>query len=218
MKTRNSKDLEKIIASIETYGFSFPFFVWKKGKINYVLDGHGRLKALTKLQEDGVEIPSLPVVYLKCKTEREAKDLLLRMNSNYGKMTRQSVLDFIGEDVDLDLDNFELPSFSLYLKNPFDDIDDSYKKAIEKRDTVSPTTKATRPVIEEDLSEESAEELANNDTFWATEVNNFEIIEDNSEEKHEVLMTLRFNSKEKSLEFMNKYAKILTEEFNCEFI
>lgn len=140
------------------------------------------------------------------------------MNSNYGKMTRQSVLDFIGDDVDLDLENFELPSFSLYLKNPFDDVDESYKKAIEKRDTVSPTTKPTRPVIEEDLTEESAEELVNDDSFWANEVNNFEIIEDISEEKYEVLMTLRFNSKEKSLEFMNKYSKILTDEFDCEFI
>lgn len=108
LKARDEKDVDKIVKSIKKYGFSFPFFVWKHNKINHVLDGHGRLKALHKLDDLGFEIPELPVVYVQCKDEESAKDLLLRLNSSYGKMTKESVLEFIG-DFELDLSNFELP-------------------------------------------------------------------------------------------------------------
>lgn len=60
------------------------------------------------MQNDGVEIPPLPVIYVNCKDEKDAKDLLLRLNSQYGHMTKESVLNFIG-DYDFNLDNFQLP-------------------------------------------------------------------------------------------------------------
>ena len=45
LKERGDADFEKIQKSIRKRGFSFPFFVWKKEKANWVLDGHGRLGA-----------------------------------------------------------------------------------------------------------------------------------------------------------------------------
>ena len=109
LKSRTDDDTNKIIKSIKKYGFSFPFFVWQHDGINHVLDGHGRLGALRKLDDLGFSIPLLPVVYVDCANEKEACDLLLRLNSQYGKMTKESVLNFIG-DFELDLTNFSLPS------------------------------------------------------------------------------------------------------------
>lgn len=108
LKIRNDANITKIVNSIKEYGFSFPFFVWKDNGENKVLDGHGRLLALHKLDELGFLIPPLPVVYVNCEDEKSAKDLLLRLNSQYGKMTKESVLEFIG-DYEIETDNFELP-------------------------------------------------------------------------------------------------------------
>ena len=108
LKIRNESDYEKIRKSILTYGFSFPFFVWKSGKTNYLLDGHGRYETLKKMQEEGYIIPPLPVYYVKAKDKAEAKQKLLRLNSSYGKMTKESVLEF-AEDIDLNFDEIALP-------------------------------------------------------------------------------------------------------------
>ena len=64
LKQRSAADINKIIKSIKKHGFSFPFFVWAHDDINHVLDGHGRLAALKKMQADGEEIPALPCVYV----------------------------------------------------------------------------------------------------------------------------------------------------------
>jgi DNA modification methylase len=60
------------------------------------------------MQKDGYIIPPLPVVYIQCKNKTEAKQKLLRLNSQYGKMTKESVLEF-AEDIDLNFDEIALP-------------------------------------------------------------------------------------------------------------
>lgn len=94
LKKRGKKEIDQIIISIEKYGFSFPFFVWNGTGHNYVLDGHGRLLALAEMRKRGVDLPLFPVVYIDAKDEAEAKQKLLRLNSNYGKMSIDSVLEF----------------------------------------------------------------------------------------------------------------------------
>lgn len=150
LKIRNDEDYKKIIKSIEKYGFSFPFFVWKNNDKNLVLDGHGRLRALQIMREKGTEIDDIPVVYVDVKNEKEAKDLLLRLNSQYGRMTKQSVAEFIGKDFDLNLDDFQLPAFNLDFTTLAEPIDDYYNQQIARRDYVSPTTHAPdNPVVNE---------------------------------------------------------------------
>lgn len=109
LKQRKDEDYDKIIKSIKKHGFSFPFYVWKHDGINHILDGHGRYGALKILDERGFLIPALPVVYVNCKDDEQARDLLLRLNSDYGKMSKESVVDFIG-DYDFDLGDYNLPS------------------------------------------------------------------------------------------------------------
>jgi hypothetical protein len=108
LKERTDIDYDKIKLSICKFGFSFPFFIWKSGKTNYLIDGHGRFATLCKMQKDGYLIPPLPVVYIQCKNKTEAKQKLLRLNSQYGRMTKESVLEF-AEDLELNFDEIALP-------------------------------------------------------------------------------------------------------------
>ncbi len=108
LKVRNDADFDKIERSIKKHGFSFPFFVWKKGKINYCLDGHGRIGALQRMIAEGEQLPPLPIVYVSCKDEADAKELLLKLNSQYGHMTANSVREFLG-DLQIDLEDLALP-------------------------------------------------------------------------------------------------------------
>lgn len=50
IKKRSSRDVKFIIASFDRHGFSFPFYVWKNGANNFIIDGHGRLTALRWLR------------------------------------------------------------------------------------------------------------------------------------------------------------------------
>ena len=112
LKERTDIDYDKIKLSIIKYGFSFPFYIWKSGKTNYILDGHGRFETLCRMQKDGYIIPPLPVFYIKAKDKTEAKQKLLRLNSTYGKMTKESVLEF-AEDLEINFDEIQLPDTTI---------------------------------------------------------------------------------------------------------
>lgn len=109
LKRRGKKDIDLIIRSIEKYGFSFPFFVWNGDGHNRCLDGHGRIQALAEMRRRGVDIPLFPVAYIDARDEAEAKQKLLRLNSQYGTMTMESVIEFMG-DVEFESEDLALPS------------------------------------------------------------------------------------------------------------
>ena len=113
LKERDAGDVEKIIKSIKKHGFSFPLFVWAHAGengayINHVLDGHGRLMALKRMRAQGEEIPALPCVYVSAENEAEAKEKLLKLNSQYGHMTVESVAAFC-EGLKIDFSDLALP-------------------------------------------------------------------------------------------------------------
>lgn len=123
LKKRTKTDIDKIIKSIQAYGFSFPFFVWSGSGHNYCLDGHGRIQALDEMRERGEDLPLFPVVYVEAADEAEAKNKLLRLNSQYGKMTVDSVLEFAG-DIEIDWDDLKLPSGEIKIaEEPKSDVD-----------------------------------------------------------------------------------------------
>ena len=137
LKNRTDGDYAKIIVSIQKYGFSFPFFVWAHDGINHVLDGHGRLGALKKLKAQGEVIPPLPVVYVDCGTEENARNLLLRLNSQYGTMTAETVMDF--------MDGFDFDPFEIAL--PAGILDLNLNDAVTVDDDDSPEPDLETPAV-----------------------------------------------------------------------
>ena len=150
LKARNDVDYDKIKLSIIKYGFSFPFFVWKSDK-NYILDGHGRFETLCRMQKDGYLIPDVPVVFVEAKDMKEAKQKLLRLNSQYGKMTKESVLEF-AEDIDLNFDEIALPD-SVIDFSESGEVEETEKKDMDFNESYS--------VVVQCINEEECEEVFN---------------------------------------------------------
>lgn len=133
LKERDNTDIGKIVKSIKKHGFSFPFFVWNHDAINHVLDGHGRLKALQQIVAQGENIPELPIVYVDCRDEADAKEMLLKLNSQYGKMTAESIKDFLG-DLQIDFTELAIPDGFLdlsTLEEPKEKTDDDEAPEID---------------------------------------------------------------------------------------
>ena len=154
LKERNDIDYEKIKKSILTYSFSFPFFIWKDGKTNYLIDGTGRHSCLLRMQEEGYIIPDLPVVYVECKDLSDAKQKLLRLNSQYGKMSRESVLEFCS-DMEINFDELALPDTTIdFSESGEDEGNTDEKPDIEFNESYS--------VVVQCINEEECEEVFNN--------------------------------------------------------
>lgn len=157
LKKRSKEEIGKIKTSIEKYGFSFPFFVWNGTGHNYCLDGHGRIEALVQMRKEGYILPSFPVAYIEAKDEEEAKNKLLRLNSQYGHMTVDSVLEFM-DDLHVDWGELQLPA-------------DDYLALDETGEPVGPddspayTTKIKAPNYEITGEKPETEELVNTEKY-----------------------------------------------------
>lgn len=163
LKERTDIDYDKIKLSICKFGFSFPFFIWKSGNKNYLIDGHGRFATLCKMQKDGYIIPPLPVVYIQCKNKTEAKQKLLRLNSQYGKMTKESVLEF-AEDIDLNFDEIALPDTTIDFSDSEEDLMGGGNSQLDGRYTMKIETpvyeiKGECPALSECYETEKTDEL-----------------------------------------------------------
>ena len=112
LKTLGEKHFKKLRASILEHGICFPFFTWEHEGVVYVLDGHQRDKTLRKMAEEGYSIPPLPCATVEAADKREAAQKILLINSQYGKMSEESLDQFLAEN-DLSFlelsDELELP-------------------------------------------------------------------------------------------------------------
>jgi hypothetical protein len=153
LKIRDDSDYEKIKKSILKYKFSFPFFIYKdkKGK-NLLVDGTGRHDCLLKMQKEGYIIPELPVCYIQCRDLKEAKEKLLRLNSQFGRMTKESVLTF-AEDIDLNFDEIALPDSVIDFSSEERDEETKEKPEVEFNESYS--------VVVQCINEEECEEIFN---------------------------------------------------------
>jgi hypothetical protein len=128
-KKRAKKEIDQIITSILKFGFSFPFFIWQYEGHNRCLDGHGRILAVQKmkktyyaLDEAGhlivkkgtvPPIPDLPVVFIEAANEAEAKQKMLRLNSQYGIIDIDGFREFI-DGLEMEWGDLALPSGELF--------------------------------------------------------------------------------------------------------
>lgn len=96
LKSLSDVDGQKLRDSIEKHGFFAPLFIWEnKGKYK-LLDGHQRVALLSMMRDkEGVSIPDLPAVTISAKNENEAKEKLLLITSQFGKVDKQGLYEFL---------------------------------------------------------------------------------------------------------------------------
>ena len=127
-KKRTKKEFEKIITSILKVGFSFPEFIWQNNEHNWCLDGHGRTGAVLMMKEKWYAlddegklyikkeppppIPLLPVDFIEAADEAEAKQKMLRLNSQYGVIDIEGFRAFI-EGLNIEWGDLALPNGGL---------------------------------------------------------------------------------------------------------
>jgi ParB/Sulfiredoxin domain len=113
LKELSDVNFEKLKRSILKHGITFPFFIWQSDGQNYILDGTQRDRVLKKMAGNGYQIPPLPCALIEAKNRKEAAEKILLISSQYGKMTNNSLEEFLAEN-DLDFlnlkDELELPS------------------------------------------------------------------------------------------------------------
>jgi len=116
LKELSESNFDKLKQSILKHGITFPFFVWQSDGKNYILDGTQRDRVLKRMADDGYQVPALPCALIEAKDRREAAEKILLISSQYGKITNNSLEDFLAEN-DLDLSELqgelELPSIDL---------------------------------------------------------------------------------------------------------
>jgi hypothetical protein len=105
LKDNSNRDIKKLKNSIVKNGFISPFDCWKsKDDKFYIFDGTGRNLALLELENEGVIIPDLPVLFVEAENIKEAKKYALQRSSKHGEITQSSLIDFV---IDFEVDEFE---------------------------------------------------------------------------------------------------------------
>ena len=94
LKIRDQEQIKALANSILRHGFAYPLFVWESGGENFVLDGHGRLLALTYLASISYSLPPIPVVYIKAKDITEARQKVLELNNLNGRIDKEAFIKY----------------------------------------------------------------------------------------------------------------------------
>ena len=97
LKKITKQNLEKLKKRIIRDGINVPLFVWRENDWCRILDGHQRLKALQSLREDGYIIPMIPVCYIEAKDEKDARQKLLGITSQFGEFEIEELSEWMNE-------------------------------------------------------------------------------------------------------------------------
>ena len=141
LKPLSKENFAKLRRTIERKGFSFPVSVWQAPDgINYILDGHQRLRIVRSLAEDGWDIPEIPVNLCQADSLKDAKERLLAAASQYGTVEGQGLYELMME---ADLDFETLMQETAYPEIDFDDFkleffDADNEKIEDDKDEVLP--------------------------------------------------------------------------------
>lgn len=115
LKTLSEVNYQKLKKQILDEGFCAPVFVWKNDGKYFLCDGHQRTITLNKMKAEGYKIPDVPAVEIQAKTKREAKKKLLSYVSQFGKVDKQGLYQYI-IDAELgieDMQEFEIPELNM---------------------------------------------------------------------------------------------------------
>lgn len=119
-KEMSEENYRKLRESLIENGFFVPVHVWKDNNINWILDGHHRIKVLRiLLEKEGYTCPLVPVVFIKAQNKKDAAKKLLLINSHYSKITPDGLYQFLEvHEIELDFcDKIELKGHDIEMDN-----------------------------------------------------------------------------------------------------
>lgn len=143
LKELSTEGYGKLKKSILKHGFHTPIFVWENKGVLNILDGHQRKMTLLQMRKEGFELPLIPIVRVIGDSWQHAKNILLSMVSQYGKVQKQGLYEFISHaDISVEdlQDSFEIPheqSFNIdhFKQEYFTDTEPEAEEKIEKKET-----------------------------------------------------------------------------------
>lgn len=97
LKKITKQNLDKLKKRIIRDGINVPLFVWRVNDWCRILDGHQRLKALQSLREDGYILPMIPVAYIEADDEKDARQKLLGITSQFGEFEIEELNNWMKE-------------------------------------------------------------------------------------------------------------------------
>lgn len=98
LKTLSKEQYEKMRANLISEGFCFTVHVWPNGGLFHIIDGHQRMFTVKQMVEvEGWKVADIPVSIVHAETFEEAKRKVLAGASVYGRMTEDSLFDFMKE-------------------------------------------------------------------------------------------------------------------------
>lgn len=117
LKELSNQDYLRLREQIVSQGFSEPVSVWLHDGHHYILNGHQRVKTVKRLIEDeGATIGPIPVSLIEAKNKNQAKRKLLALTSQFGKIQKQGLYEFLA-DTNIQIDelftNFRFPEIDL---------------------------------------------------------------------------------------------------------
>lgn len=146
LKKRTDKDINGLKQSITTEGLLMPFAVWTTSDgVNMLLDGHGRLAALTELALEDNEIAEqkFPCIKVTAKSEEDARKALLQITSSYGKITKEGAVKFCAK-----IPEYRAPAINKFVHKP-----------IQKMKTEKPKTESIIKIAVPTEKENEVKEL-----------------------------------------------------------
>ena len=90
LKELTTREYKKLRKSLLDNGIIVPFFVWCNNGRYFTLDGHQRCRVF---DHEGWDI-DVPVIFISADNEQDAKQKLLVISSQYGKVTQEGWDDF----------------------------------------------------------------------------------------------------------------------------
>lgn len=116
LKTLSESNYIKLKNELIKLGFCEPVSVWKNGSEFFILNGHQRIKALLRIQSEGIKIPQeIPASIVEAIGIKEAKEKLLALTSSYGTITEEGLKTYL-EDIELEIadikDRFNFPDIN----------------------------------------------------------------------------------------------------------
>lgn len=95
LKTLTPENHERFRKELIRGGFSEPLVLWKQNGTQYVIGGHQRVTVLLALEAEGYTVPPVPACFVEAKDEREAREKLLGLASQYGQVDEDGLEAFL---------------------------------------------------------------------------------------------------------------------------